>query len=115
MKFSGLKALIVMAAAAVLIAGCATPTNWNARIGHYTFDQAVLDYGPPDKQAKLSDGRKVAEWISRYGNSGSTFVSTGLWYPGSVGVVQTTGPTYYESKLQLIFSTNNILQSWSKK
>jgi hypothetical protein len=114
MRQFGLK-LFLCLTAVVLVAGCVTPTNWDARIGTYTFDQAVLAYGPPDKQAKLSDGRKVAEWITRYGNNGATYVSTGAWYPGSVGVIQTTGPTYYESKLQLVFNTNNVLQSWSKK
>ena len=35
---------------ALLVAGCAsTKINWNARVGEYTFDQAVLDYGPTDK------------------------------------------------------------------
>lgn len=101
--------------AAVLLAGCATQrVNWNARVGHYTFDQAVMDYGPPDKQAKLSDGRRVAEWISRYYNGSSIAVGTGFWgYPGSVGIVQTT-PNYYESKLRLTFTTNNFLAGWSK-
>ena len=100
---------------AVLLAGCATHRiDWNARVGSYTFDQAVTDFGPPDKQAKLSDGRLVAEWITRYSNGGSVVVGTGFYgYPGGVGIVQTT-PSYYESRLRLTFATNNILAAWSK-
>ena len=43
--------------AALLLAGCVTPKiDWAARVGNYTYDQAVMDFGPPDKSAKLSDG-----------------------------------------------------------
>src|SRR5271155_5386899 len=91
-----------LAIVAVLLAGCATNRiNWNARIGTYTFDKAVLEYGPPDKQARLSDGRLVAEWMWRYYNPGAYTFSTGYWgYPGNIGYVGTTGPMYYEDKLR---------------
>jgi len=104
------------AAVAILFAGCATHRiDWNSRIGSYNFDQAVTEFGPPDKQAKLSDGKLVAEWISRYSNGGSVILGAGFYgYPGGVGMVQSTGPGYYESKLRLTFNTNNILAAWSK-
>ncbi|MEY4385276.1 MAG: hypothetical protein RLY20_559 [Verrucomicrobiota bacterium] len=46
------------------LAGCAShpKVNWATRIGTYTFDQAVVDYGPPARQARLTDGTVVAEW-----------------------------------------------------
>ena len=102
--------------AAFLLAGCATHrVDWNARVGNYTFDQAVTEFGPPDKQARLSDGKLVAEWISRYSSGSSVAIGTGFYgYPGGVGIVQTT-PNYYESKLRLTFSTNNVLAAWAKK
>lgn len=101
--------------AALVLAGCATQIDWNKRVGAYTYDQAVIQLGPPDKQAQLSTGEKVAEWVTRYNNGTSTAIGTGFWgYPGSIGFIQTTGPTYYESKLRLVFSTNNVLESWSK-
>jgi hypothetical protein len=101
---------------AMLFAGCATHrVDWNARVGAYTFDQAVVELGPPDKQAKLSDGQTVAEWVSRYNSGSSVSIGTGFYgYPGGVGYVQSTGPSYYESKLRLTFTTNNILTQWSK-
>ena len=101
-------------AVAILFAGCATHRiDWNARVGSYNYDQAVTDFGPPDKQARLSDGQLVAEWITRYSNGG-TVVGTGFYgYPGS-GMVQSTGPSYYENKLRLTFTTNNVLAAWAK-
>ena len=49
-----------------LLAGCASPgIDWAARLGNYTFDQAVLELGPPDKSARLTDGTVVAEWLTR--------------------------------------------------
>jgi hypothetical protein len=109
-------ATLLAIAAALLLAGCAThQVNWDARIGTYTFDQAVVELGPPDKQAELSDGRKVAEWISRYSGGGAVMVG-GSFYssPGSVSLIQ-SGPSYYESKLRLTFTTNNVLAAWAKK
>ena len=107
---------IWLALVTLLVAGCVTPRiNWNARIGTYTYDQAVLDFGPPDKQARLSDGRRVAEWITRYSSGGTVMFGTGFNdYPGGGGFVQTTGPEYYENKLRLTFTTNDLLSAWSK-
>lgn len=69
----------------VLLAGCAGPkVDWNSRVGVYTYDQAVTELGPPDKQAKLSEGSTVAEWLTRRGYSG-----------GSVGFMYGYGYPYY--------------------
>ena len=52
---------------AAALAGCVTTSriDWTARVGNYTYDQAVAELGPPDKAAKLSDGTTVAEWQER--------------------------------------------------
>ena len=79
--------LAILALATALIAGCKTtkPVDWNSRVGTYTFDQAVTELGPPDKQTTLSDSKLVAQWITRR-NGGSSFsVGTGF-YTGGVGV-----------------------------
>ncbi|MFO1500936.1 MAG: hypothetical protein U1G07_21530 [Verrucomicrobiota bacterium] len=49
------------------MAGCSsTPkVDWAARVGHYSYDQAVLEMGPPDKTAELTDGSLIAVWSSR--------------------------------------------------
>jgi hypothetical protein len=115
-KFHLLNLLLGLMLAA-LISGCATPhTDWNARIGTFTFDQAVTELGPPDKQAKLSSGQTIAEWVSRYSTGSSVTVGTGFYgYPGGMGYVQSLGPNTYESKLRLTFGTNNVLTAWAKK
>ncbi len=55
-----------------LLAGCARQpvVDWQARVGLYTYSQAVADVGSPDKTAKLSDGATVADWQLR-GNGAS--------------------------------------------
>ena len=52
--------------AALMFAGCVTQKiNWSERVGNYTYDQAVLELGPPDKSARLTDGTVVADWLTR--------------------------------------------------
>lgn len=109
--------LVTLALAALVAAGCATtkPIDWNSRVGSYTFDQAVTELGPPDKQAGLSDGKTVAQWITR--RSGGTSFSVGTGFYGGntgVGVGQTVGTGYSDRVLTLTFSTNHVLAAWSK-
>ncbi len=109
--------LTILALAVALMAGCKTtkPVDWNARVGSYTFDQAVTDLGPPDKQTTLSDGQLVAQWIT-HRNGGSSFsVGTGFYTGGvGVGVGQTTGSAYPDRILTLTFGTNYVLTAFSK-
>jgi hypothetical protein len=100
-----------------LAAGCSTTpkVDWNSRVGNYTFDQAVSELGPPDKQAKLSDGSTVAEWIT--GRSGGSAFSVGTGVYGrstGVGVSQTVGSGGAQRVLRLVFDKDGRLQSWSK-
>jgi hypothetical protein len=110
---------ILWLAAALFIAGCATNrVNWDSRVGVFTYDQAVTELGPPDKQATLADNQTVAEWISRYSRGGSAGMGAGAGiYGGGVGggyLIQPT-PIYRESRLCLTFSTNRVLTAWSRK
>lgn len=112
-----LSLLTILALAVAFIVGCATarPVDWNDRVGTYTFDQAVTELGPPDKQAALSNGKTVASWIThRYGGT-SFSVGTGF-YGGNTGfgVGQTVGTGYPDRVLTLTFGTNNVLTAWSK-
>ncbi len=100
-----------------LLTGCSTTpaVDWNSRVGHYTFDQAVSELGPPDKQAKLSDGSTVAEWIT--GRSGGAALSVGTGVYGrsaGVGVTQTVGSSGTYRVLRLVFDKDGKLSSWSK-
>lgn len=113
-------AKILWLAAALFIAGCATNrVDWDSRVGVFTYDQAVTELGPPDKQAKLTNNQTVAEWVSRYSTGGSVGVGMGTGFygggvGGGIGVMQST-PAYRESRLCLTFSTNHVLTAWSRK
>ena len=111
----------VRAAAAMLLAGllagCATQKiDWAGRVGQYSYDQAVIEFGPPDKQAKLGDGTVVADWMTRRGQSYTSLPST-VGYPyryyGPVypDYVQTSSPDFF---LRLIFGPDSQLKSWKK-
>lgn len=54
----------------LVLTGCATTKiDWNSRIGQYSYDEAVAEMGVPDRQATLSDGSVVAEWLTRRGGA----------------------------------------------
>ena len=109
--------LTILTLATALITGCKTtrPIDWSSRVGTYTFDQAVTELGPPDKQTTLSDGKLVAQWIT-HRNGGSSFsIGTGFYTgPVGVGVGQTTGSAYPDKILTLTFGTNQVLAAFSK-
>src|SRR5688572_18829020 len=97
-----------------LLAGCATKpqVDWSARMGEYTFDQAVTELGPPTKQAKLGDGKTVAEWITRSPASSSFGVGVG-GYGSNVGMgMGTTYGGYRERVLRLTFGADGKLENW---
>jgi len=69
-RFSSGFPLLLAGFVAWMFTGCTTrPTiDWSGRVGSYSYDQAVVDYGPPDKTAQLSDRSTVAEWLTRKGD-----------------------------------------------
>jgi len=95
---------------ALIVAGCATSkTNWDARVGQYTFDQAVLDFGPPDKSASLTDGTRVCDWLTQKGYPrGGVFSSMG-W--GVHQFYDSPSPDYF---LRLTFDSAGKLKGWKK-
>jgi hypothetical protein len=101
----------------VFAAGCATTpkVDWAARVGNYNFDQAVIELGPPDKQAKLQDNTVVAEWLTQRGLPHATgaFTFGNPWYYGPIYPVYSgyDTPNYY---LRLIFAPDGRLTSWKK-
>ena len=110
--------LMLLAMALAFVVGCKTtpPVDWNARVGTYTFDQAVTDLGPPDGQAKLTDGKTVAKWITHRSGGTGLSIGTGFLSGGGsavgVGAGQSVGNS--DKVLTLTFGTNNVLTAWSK-
>lgn len=102
--------------AVLLLAGCATgKVNWAARVGQFTHDQAIVELGPPDKQARLTDGSVVAEWLIKRGRSivypGGGYYGPPGYYGGVYpGYIQ-TGPDYF---LRLTFGADGRLTAWKR-
>lgn len=108
-------ALLGMLFLATTFLTCCTTTvvDWNSRIGTYTYNQAVLQLGSPDKQATLSNGKVVAQWITLHGNNGtSTGPDLSSAYFGTAG--QNNPQTFKNHVLQLTFGTDDKLVSWKK-
>jgi hypothetical protein len=98
-----------------LLAGCATQkVDWAGRVGNYTLDQAIIDLGPPDKQAGLQDGSTVAEWLTQRGYLHGR-APIGYGYPCYYGPYYSPYTDFYRSPdyyLRLIFAPDNRLQDW---
>ncbi|MCX6894852.1 MAG: hypothetical protein NTZ16_04995 [Verrucomicrobia bacterium] len=113
-------ACLLAALLVLLAAGCATTPkiNWAERVGHHTFDEVVIEIGPPDKQAKLTDGTVVAEWVTQRSRA-HAFVSGGYGWSGPYGygmfspanVDTVTTPEYF---LRLTFGPDGKLAAWKK-
>ena|SRR5437016_4061294 len=110
--------VLALSFSTVLFTACkSTPKpDWNSRVGNYTYDEAVAELGPPDKSAKLSDGKTVAEWVQRRRGGGFS-VGFGVGSYGShggVGVGQSVGVGPGDKVLRLVFGPDNKLESWAK-
>jgi len=112
-KFS-LPAVLLLAIA--LVTGCTTtkPVDWNSRVGHYTYNQAISEFGLPNRQTKLSDGKVESKWFVQP-PVGPRF-NSGMSYYGNngFGAGQTIGTSRNDQMLQLTFGTNGTLTAWSK-
>ena len=103
-----------------LVMGCATnKVDWGARVGSYTYDDAVIELGPPDKQEKLTNGITVAEWLTRRGRGVAYVGGAGYYgYPGWPGYYGGYYPAYVQPGpdyfLRLMFDPDGKLTAWKK-
>jgi hypothetical protein len=109
--------LVIFLSVLMLGPGCrSNKVDWGARVGAYSFDQAVVELGPPDKQATLTDGTRVADWIMRRG--GYRRVGAGGYYGygpyGYSGYPVVTDHYVPDSMLRLVFDDDDNLQGWKK-
>jgi hypothetical protein len=112
-----LKRLFLVGFAAALIAGCAsTPkVDWDARVGSFTYDEAVRELGPPEGVAGTSDGGTVAEWFLKRNPTFSFGMGTGTYgYHGGVGVGQSVTTGGSGQYLRLIFDATQRLVRWER-
>ncbi|MGD0207633.1 MAG: hypothetical protein ABSC89_08520 [Verrucomicrobiota bacterium] len=107
---------VILALAVAFLTGCATPppVDWDSRVGHYNYNQALSEFGLPNRQSRLSDGKVVSKWFVQP-PVGPRF-NSGMSYYGNngFGAGQTPGGGYNNQMLQLTFDTNGTLIAWSK-
>jgi hypothetical protein len=115
---SAVRKIVVVASCILCLVGCSTTrVDWASRVGIYTYDRVVIELGPPDKQATLTDGTVVADWILRRG--GIRRVDVGFYYgygpygcgPGYPTYVDHYIPDYL---LRLSFDSAGQLKAWKK-
>lgn len=116
MKRRSFLKMIPWVGVALVTGGCAThKIAWEERVGVYTYDEAVLEMGPPDKEAKLEDGTRVCEWRTAKGGATGMGFGGGFWggpygyYPQSYSVSE-----FPDRYLRLIFSPEGKLTEWKK-
>lgn len=108
--------LWVLAAAMV---GCASRgrPNWQSRIGTYTLDDGIKEFGPPAARDKTSDGVVVVEWLIQKGLVYSTPAPAwmgggwGRWMWGTSAVDINSTPDEY---LRLQFGPDGRLAAWKR-
>jgi hypothetical protein len=104
--------------ASLVLAGCVTTPkiDWKARVGNYTHDQAVVEFGPPDKSATLTDGTVIADWLMRRARTIAApepyFLPPGCYFgPFTPMYSETRVPAQY---LRLTFGADGELKAWKE-
>jgi hypothetical protein len=106
-----------MMLATLALAGCVTQNiDWPARVGNFTYDQAVLELGPPDKSSKLTDGTVVADWLT---HRAETLVAPEPYFAPPGGYFGPLTPmrteTYVPAQyLRLTFGADGKLKTWKE-
>jgi hypothetical protein len=101
----------------LLLTGCATPKiDWQGRVGDYTYDQAVVELGPPDKYARLTNGTMVADWLTRRARTiiaPEPYYGSRGYYYGTPAPMHTE--TYFPARyLRLTFDADGKLKTWKE-
>jgi len=91
----------VLLLAGILLAGCAgwRKPDLKSQIGIMTYDQALLELGPPNQVADLEGGGKVAQWLqysSRvYSTAGPAYGAWGPMWGGFASANVSSTPAVY--------------------
>jgi len=98
----------------LLLAGCATRPDWKGRVGSYSSDDAVREFGPPDKTAALTDGSSVSEWLLSRGQINQIGPSVMRGFGPYAGFYPRVATDFYQTPdrhLRLTFGADKKLQS----
>jgi len=92
--------------------------DWRSRIGMYTYEEALAEFGEPDVVSETREGL-IAEWVLRR----SPMVSFGFGFGGvgygphtstGVGVGTSVSPPPSGEYLHLRFDRDGTLAEWSR-
>jgi hypothetical protein len=102
--------LVVWFSVVTFLSGCVTvlPVDWDSRVGHYTYAEAVNELGPPNRQIRLSNGTTEFKWFSPVPGNFGTGMNNGF------GPNQNFNPGFNNRYLLLTFDRNGVLTAWSK-
>jgi hypothetical protein len=103
----------------LLLTGCTTTSrvDWTSRIGAYTYDQAVMELGPPKNVETLPDGARVATWLTQRGRPGSVGFGMGAAFatPGLLeSPIPHETPATPDQYLRLTFGPDGRLVQWKQ-
>lgn len=92
--------------------------NWNERVGHYTYDQALTELGKPAGVIESNEGR-VAEWTIKRSAQMSFGVGVGAGsYGGNTaaggGVGTSVSPRPRGEYMRLQFGADGVLKRWER-
>jgi len=106
----------IVFAVLAFVSGCATtpPPDWNARIGHCTYNEAASELGPPARQVKLGNGQTEYRWFMHPSRGASYNAGVPSTMNSAIGANPTFGPNYDDRVLTLTFDSNGVLTAWSK-
>ncbi len=101
--------LILVIILSQCLVGCKTTDSidWDSRVGSYTYDQAVLDLGPPDRESTLTDGTRVSEWIRTRGSAHTSY----HFAPGGLAT-ESSSIRSPDRSIQLTFDAPGKLKNW---
>ena len=113
MKLGRLSFIVLL----LLVGSCASgpkvtveDSEWGARIGKYTYEEALAELGEPQMIGESSEG-KIAEWVLRQ----SPAFSMGFGFGGAgVGVGTSVSPPPSGEYLRLRFGRDGKLAEWTK-
>ena len=110
--------LVVWFSVVTFLSGCVTvlPVDWDSRVGHYTYAQALNELGPPNRQIRLSNGATEFRWFLQSATGSTGMNRTGINNPvnNSFGPAQNINPGSGNYYLELTFDSHGVLTAWSK-
>ena len=99
-------------ACCILLAGCANfkKVDWSQRVGAYSLDDAIIEMGPPDSSAKLSDQSTVAQWMTQKGYARGSVVDN----VSGTFVYMHDEPPAPSRFIRLTFGPDGKLRTWKE-